>query len=75
MPIKLYVEHGMNFWKHYLTQTGTGIVGYKGNVYQRGTGLGSFFKGLFRMALPLLTNVCRAVGQEALSSGAQVLVM
>lgn len=54
-------------------QTGYGIQGYRGTPYQRGAGLGSFFKSLFRMAVPVLKNIGRKVGQQALHAGADLL--
>lgn len=53
----------------YTNQAGTGIgVIYKGVPYQRGHGIGSFFGGLFRSVLPLLSSGAKAVGKEALSA-------
>ena len=51
-------------------QTGSGgIVVYRGSPYQRGHGIGTFLKGLFRASLPLLKRGARAVGKELLHSG------
>jgi hypothetical protein len=52
---------------------GAGLPGfhaYKG--YQRGAGLGNFFASLFRRALPFLKTAAKAVGKQALSTGAHV---
>ena len=53
-------------------QTGHGLEGFHGVPYQRGNGLGSLFRGLFRMILPVAKKVGKAVGKQALRSGAKV---
>ena len=45
---------------------------FQGPVYQRGHGLGSFFGGLFRAALPLLKQGAKTLGKQALQTGLQV---
>jgi hypothetical protein len=54
-------------------QRGGRLPGYGGNPYQRGAGIGSFFRGLFRAAVPLLKRAAKAVGKEALRTGVGVL--
>lgn len=46
---------------------------FVGSSRQRGHGLGSWFAGLFRSALPLLAKGARAVGKEALRAGVNIL--
>ena len=46
---------------------------FVGATRQRGHGLGSFFTGLFRSALPYITKGARVVGREALRSGVNIL--
>lgn len=59
---------------YYVNQAGTGIGAiYRGSVYQRGHGFGSFLKGLFRSVMPLLRSGLKTVGQEALRSGTHFL--
>ena len=48
------------------------MVGFKGFPYQRGAGLGSFFRSLFRMAVPLFKSAATSVGKQALAGGAHV---
>lgn len=67
-----------NAWLDYYTdqvsQVGYGsVVGFKGMPYQRGAGLGSFFRSLFRMAVPLFKSAAKTVGKQALASGAHVV--
>ena len=56
--------------RYYVNQSGGG--GEIGPVYratlrmQRGNGIGSFFRGLFRFVKPLLFSGAKAVGKEAL---------
>jgi len=54
-------------------QTGFGMEGYRGTPYQRGAGLGSFFKALFRMAVPVMKSAGKQVGKHALSAGANIM--
>lgn len=46
---------------------------YVGAPRMRGHGLGSWFSGIFRSAMPLLTKAARAVGKEALRTGVNIL--
>jgi len=58
------------YTRYYVNQIGGG--GEVGPVYranfrvQRGNGIGSFFRGLFRCVKPLLNSGAKAVGKEAL---------
>jgi len=55
------------------SQTGHGdLEGFQGLAYQRGHGLGSLFKGLFRLIVPVFKSVGKMVGSEALSTGANI---
>lgn len=58
-------------------QTGRGGRGvshvYVGSPRMRGHGLGSWFSGIFRSALPFLAKGARAVGKEALRAGVNIL--
>jgi hypothetical protein len=40
--------------------------------YQRGGGLGSLFRGIFRVLMPVLKRVGKSVGKQALTTGAQI---
>jgi hypothetical protein len=51
---------------------GQGIPYFAGPVYQRGHGIGSLFRGLFRFAMPLIKQGAKAVGRQALQTGIQV---
>jgi len=61
----------------YVNQSGGG--GEVGPVYrasfrvQRGNGIGSFFRGLFRFVKPLLYSGAKAVGKEALKTGSNII--
>ena len=54
-------------------QVGGAIPGFSGLRYQRGSGLGSFFSGLFRLALPIIKSAGRTIGKQALASGASIM--
>lgn len=64
------------YYKQQATQTGHGLDGFHGLAYQRGAGLGSFFKSLFRVAVPVLRRAASAtaktVGRQALSAAGQI---
>lgn len=67
-------RHDVDFYtRYYLEQAGSGYSVYRGSRYQRGHGIASFFKGLFRAALPMFKSGARAIGHEVLRSGANVL--
>ena len=51
---------------------GRGIPYFAGPAYQRGHGIGSLFRGLFRFAMPLLKQGAKAVGRQALQTGIEV---
>ena len=55
---------------YYCRQAGGG--GFVGLPHQRGGGLGSFFRGIFRALLPLAKSAGKAVGKQALATGAQI---
>jgi hypothetical protein len=63
------------YTKYYHDQAGSGIsTVFRGSTYQRGHGgIGSFLKGLFRIAFPLFKSGAKAVGHEALRTGANIL--
>lgn len=57
-----------------MNQFGTGtITVYRGSPFQRGHGVGTFLRGLFRASLPLLKRGASAVGKELLHSGVNFL--
>jgi hypothetical protein len=40
--------------------------------YQRGAGLGSVFRGIFRALLPIAKTAGKSIGRQALATGAQI---
>lgn len=59
---------------YYQQQVGTGSVNvYRGVPYQRGHGVGNFFKALYRGVMPLVKRGAQAIGKEAFISGVNVL--
>ena|SRR5437867_8594516 len=62
----------LDYYANQASQVGYGMPGFKGIPYQRGAGLGSFFRSLFRMAVPIIKSVAGKVGHEALSTGANI---
>lgn len=70
--IPLSEDDWSEFYRAQAGQSGHGLPGFQGLPYQRGNGLGSLFKGLFRMILPVAKNVGKVLGKEALSTGALI---
>lgn len=62
----------LQYYSTQASQTGYGIDGFHGIPYQRGAGLGSFFRSIFRMAVPIFKSVGKQVGKHALSAGANI---
>jgi len=77
----VYVPYEDKVWLDYYLnqakQTGHGIPGFQGQLYQRGNGLGSFFGRLLRSFLPVAKSfgksALKTVGREALHMGSEVL--
>jgi len=64
------------YTRYYANQSGGGEIGpvYRASFrVQRGHGIGSFFRGLFRFVKPLLYSGAKAVGKEALKTGSNIL--
>jgi hypothetical protein len=68
-----YQPRDAQFWQAFLQQEQQG-GGFIGQPYQRGAGIGSFFRSLFRMAAPVLKRAAKAVGKQVLKTGADVVV-
>ena len=70
-----YHPESTDFWLHLLVdqQYGSGYPHFVGTPYQRGGGIGSFFRGLFRAVAPIMKSVGKTVGKEALRAGANIL--
>ena len=66
--------HDKDFYKTYYInqaeQNGGNLPAYYGALSQRGYGIGSWLKGLFRWASPKLSSAASAVGRAALKEGA-----
>ncbi len=66
-----YNSESKDFWKKaYLSQGGN--VYYSGQAFQRGTGIGSFFRGLFRSIFPIVKSVGKEAAKQALTAGVGV---
>ena len=69
----VYIPHSQKVWEnHFKAQVHQSGHGFEGRRYQRGTGIGSILGGLFRTILPAAAKVGKAVGREALRTGASV---
>ena len=53
-------------------QTGHGMTYFRGRQYQRGSGFGSIFKGLFNAIAPIAKTALRSVGKQAVRTGLSV---
>ena len=67
----LYYPESVSDWEYNLLQTGGSLPRFSGVPYQRGQGIGSFFRGLFRAIWPTLKTVGIAAGKEALKAGSE----
>lgn len=65
---KLYEQYYLDQAK----QVGGNLPAFHGARSQRGYGLGSIFKGLFRWATPHLKQGVKALGKKALQTGVNV---
>ena len=70
-----YEPESVEFWLNALVeqQYGDGYPSFVGMPYQRGMGIGSFFRGLFRAVAPIVRSVGKTAGREALRAGAGIL--
>lgn len=75
----IYEPEEIKFWLDILARTprgnqrGGNIPGFAGLRFQRGSGLGSFFQGLFRAALPIISSIGANVGRQAMKSSAHLM--
>ncbi|GFV71137.1 uncharacterized protein F54H12.2 [Trichonephila clavipes] len=60
------------FEDYYISQTGNGLPYYAGQSFQKGYGIGGWFKRLFRTALPFLKSDAKSVGKEVLKTSTQI---
>lgn len=60
------------FEEHYAGQTGNGLPYYRGVSFQKGYGIGGFFRRMFRAAFPFLMKSTKTIGKEALRAGSRV---
>lgn len=62
------------FHDYYLEQAGSGFSKiYRGTQFQKGHGIGSFLRGLFRSIFPLIKTGAQTIGREALVGTAHLL--
>ena len=72
---KLYTPNHKLYEEYYLDQAkqkGGNLPAFHGARVQRGYGLGSIFKGLFRWVMPHLQQGAKVLGTKALQTGVQV---
>jgi len=53
-------------------QRGGALVGFRGTPFQRGHGLGSILKSIFRVAAPVAKKIFKNVAKEGISSAVQI---
>ena len=68
-----YIPESEKLWIQYFSdqanQSGAGFIGLP---YQRGAGIGSIFRSIFRALLPIAKSASKSIGKQALSTGAQI---
>ena len=72
---KLYTPNHKLYEEYYLNQAKKkrgNLPAFHGAQFQRGYGLGSIFKGLFRWAMPHLQQGAKVLGRKVLQTGVQV---
>ena len=72
---KFYTPNHKFYEVYYLNQArqkGGNLPALHSARFQRGYGLGSIFKGLFRLAMPHLQQDAKVLGKKALQMGVQV---
>ena len=72
---KIHTPNHKLYEQYYLDQAkqkGGNLPAFHGARFQRGYGLGSIFKGLFRWAMPHLQQGARVLGKKALQTGVDV---
>lgn len=60
-----------DYQRFFLSQRGNGMTFYRGG-HQKGHGLGSLFKSFGRAILPMVSKGAKALGKQALQTGAMV---
>ena len=72
---KLYAPNHKLYEQYYVDQAkqkGGNLPAFHGARFQRGYGLGSIFKGLFRWAMPHSQQGAKMLGKRALQTGVDV---
>lgn len=64
-----YHPNNALFERYYLQQAGNGLPAFAGIRYQRGHGLGNVFRGMSRIAAPLLVKGAKTLGKQLLKTG------
>ena len=62
-------DYFKTYFLHQAQQKGGQLPAFHGGMVQRGYGLGSFLKGLYRWAVPHLNSGLKTVGKHALKEG------
>ena len=72
---KLHAPNHKFYEQYYVDQAkqkGGNLPAFHGARFERGYGLGSIFKGLFRWAMPQLRQGAKVIGKNALQTGVNV---
>lgn len=72
---KIYTPNHKSYEQYYLDQAKQkrgNLPAFHGARFQRGYGLGSIFRGLFRWAVPHLQQGAKMLGKKALQTGVSV---
>ena len=72
---KIHTPNHTFYEQYYLDQAkqkGGNLPAFHGTRFQRGYGLGSIFRGLFRWAVPHLQEDAKMLGKKALQTGVDV---
>ena len=61
------------FFEQQAVQMGHGVPYFRGQMYQRGHGLGNIFRGIFKFLMPMAKSVAKTVGKQALHTGFDIV--
>ena len=61
------------YFEQQAVQMGHGVPYFRGQMYQRGHGLGNIFRGIFKFLMPMAKSVAKTVGKQALHTGFDIV--
>lgn len=73
MIVPYSFDNSRDYYKtYYENQVGNGLSVFRGATTQRGHGIGGFFSGLLKGAMPLIKSGAKTIGKELLNTGVNI---